>query len=82
MTYMTLPNEDDVLNKISRRFNDSDVVSIIPAIMPLAYKNHDNKCKFLYSAVSSPWDCLKRFILYFPGRPVPSDTITTSPGSI
>ena len=31
--------------------------------------------KFLYSAVSSPQDRSKRFTLYFPDRPVHSDTI-------
>ena len=38
--------------------------------------------KFLYSAVSSPHDCSKRFTLYFPDRPVHSDTISTSLRSI
>ena len=38
--------------------------------------------KFLYSAVSSHQDCSKRFTLYFPDRPVQSDTISTSLGSI
>ena len=28
------------------------------------------KGNFLYSAVSNPQDCSKRFTLYFPGRPV------------
>ena len=41
-----------------------------------------NKCKFLYSAVSIPHDRSKRFTLYFPDRPVHSDTISTSLGSI
>ena len=36
------------------------------------------KCKFLYSAVSSPQDRSKRFTLYFPDRPVHSDTISGS----
>ena len=43
------------------------------------------KCKrgqFFYSAVSNPQDCSKRFTLYFPGRPVQSNTISTSLGSI
>ena len=40
------------------------------------------KGKFLYSAVSSPQDRSKRFILYFPDRPVHSDTISASLGSI
>ena len=40
------------------------------------------KGKFLYSAVSNPQDCSKRFTLYFPGRPVQSDTISTSLGNI
>ena len=37
---------------------------------------------FLYSAVFLPQDCSKGFTLYFPGRPVQSDTISTSLGSI
>ena len=41
-----------------------------------------SKGKFLYSAVSSPQDCSKRFTLYFPDRPVHSDTISASLGSI
>ena len=50
-------------------------------------KNHTfckkkGKGKFLYSAVSSPQDRSKRFTLYFPGRPVHSDTISASLGSI
>ena len=42
----------------------------------------NNKGKFLYSAVSSPQDRSKRFTLYFPDRPVHSDTISASLGSI
>ncbi len=34
-----------------------------------------SKGKFLYSAVSSPQDRSKHFTLYFPDRPVHSDTI-------
>ena len=30
------------------------------------------KGKFLYSAVSNPQDCSKRFTLYFPGSPIQS----------
>ena len=41
-----------------------------------------SKGKFLYSAVSSPQDRSKRFTLYFPDRPVHSDTISASLGSI
>ena len=41
------------------------------------------KGSFLYSAVSSPLDCSKRFTLFaLPGRPVHSDTNSASPGSI
>ena len=40
------------------------------------------KGKFLYSAVSSPQDRSKRFTLYFLDRPVHSDTISASLGSI
>ena len=36
----------------------------------------------IYSAVSSPQDRSKRFTLYFPDRPVHSDTISASLGSI
>ena len=36
----------------------------------------------LYSAVSSPHDCSKRMILYFPDRSVQSNTFSTSLGSI
>ena len=38
--------------------------------------------KFLYSAVSNPQDCSKRFTLYFPDRPVQSNTMSTFLGSI
>ena len=38
------------------------------------------KCKFLCSAVPNPHDCSKRFTLYFPNRPVQSNTISTSLG--
>ena len=37
---------------------------------------------FLCSAIFSPQDCSKRFTLYFPGRPVQSNTVSTSLGSI
>ena len=40
------------------------------------------KGKFLNSAVSSPQDHSKRFTIYFPDRPVHSDTISASLGSI
>ena len=33
------------------------------------------KGKFWYNAVSNPQDDSKRFTLYFPGRPVQSDTM-------
>ena len=42
----------------------------------------ESKGKFLYSAVSNPQDCSKRFTLDFPDRPVHSDTISASLGSI
>ena len=38
--------------------------------------------KFLYSAVSNPQDCSKRFTLSFPRSHVQPDTISTSLGSI
>ncbi|KAK2162678.1 hypothetical protein NP493_1506g00000 [Ridgeia piscesae] len=38
--------------------------------------------QFLYSTVSNPQDCSKCFKHYFPGRPVQSNTISTSLGSI
>ena len=41
-----------------------------------------SKGKFLYSAVSSPQDCSKHFILYFPDSPVQSNTVSTSLGNI
>ena len=41
-----------------------------------------SKVKFLYSAVSSPQDRSNPFTLYFPDRPVHSDTISASLGSI
>ena len=41
-----------------------------------------SKGKFLYSAVFSPRDGSKRFTLYFPDRPVHSDTISASLGNI
>ena len=39
------------------------------------------KASSYYSAVPSPQDRSKRFILYFPDRPVHSDTISASLGS-
>ena len=39
-----------------------------------------SKRKFLYSAVSSPQDCSKHILL--PGRPVQSNIVSTSLGSI
>ena len=44
--------------------------------------NEKAKGLFLYSAVSSPQDRSKRFTLYFPDRPVHSDTISAFVGSI
>ena len=41
-----------------------------------------SKCVFLSSAVSNPQDCSKCSTLYFPDRPVQSDTISASLGSI
>ena len=38
--------------------------------------------QFFYNTLSSPQDCSKHFTLYFPGRPVQSDTILASLGSI
>ena len=41
------------------------------------------KGSLIYSAVSSPLDCSKRFTLFaLPGRPVHSNTNSASPGSI
>ena len=40
------------------------------------------KSTFLHSSVFNHQDCSKRFTLYFPGRPVQSDTISTSLGNI
>ena len=51
-------------------------------IILLSIKKSKKKGKFLYSAVSSPQDRSKRFTLYFPDRPVHSDTISASLGSI
>ena len=46
-------------------------------------KDKENRIgKFLNSVVSNPQYCPKRFTLYFPGRPVQANTISTSLGSI
>ena len=45
-------------------------------------KHKKGKGNFLHSAVYNPQDWSKRFILYFPDRPVQSDIISTSLGSI
>ena len=45
-------------------------------------KGNESKGKFLCSAVSGPQACSKHLTLYFPDRPVQSDTISTSLGSI
>ena len=51
--------------------------------IPFRYHlGHKSKCKFLHTAVSSPQDRSKRFTLYIPDRPVHSDTISASLGSI
>ena len=58
-------------------------VLIVPTSEPYSsVLNPVKKGKFLYSAVSSPQDRSKRFTLYFPDRPVHSDTISASLGSI
>ena len=44
-------------------------------------KKSEGKCKFLYCAVSSTHDCSKRFTLYFPCRPVQSNTFSSPLGS-
>ena len=44
--------------------------------------HHCKKGKFLYITISSPQDRSKRFTLCFPDRPVHSDTISASLGSI
>ena len=57
------------------------LLSCMEIFMMLA-SMYSKKGKFLYSAVSSPQDRSKRFTLYFPDRPVHSDTISASLGSI
>ena len=52
------------------------------SVVHATYRSKKGKGKFLYSAVSSPQDRSKRFTLYFPDRPVHSDTISASLGSI
>ena len=51
-------------------------------LVDMTCKSKKGKGKFLYSAVSSPHDHSKRLTLYFPDRPVHSDTISASLGSI
>ena len=58
------------------------ILNIITYNYSLTYTYLKGKGKFLYSAVSSPQDHSKRFTLYFPDRPVQSDTISASLGSI
>ena len=57
-----------------------DVVQELPPILLQVVSK--GKGKFLYSAVYGLRDCSKRFTLYFPGRPVQSNTVSTSLGSI
>ena len=56
--------------------------TIVYCIMAGLHKGKKRQGKFLYSAVSSPQNRSKRFTLYFPDRPVHSDTISASLGSI
>ena len=43
---------------------------------------NEKASSYIAHAVSSPQDRSKRFTLYFPGRPVHSDTISASLGSM
>ena len=68
---------------------DTDIILIGDAVqayqcLVLAEMNgcQVKKCTFLYSAVSSPQDCSKHFYTLLPGKPVESNTISTSLGSI
>ena len=56
--------------------------TLLPACLLTGDSYHSLKGKFLCSAVSNPQNCSKRFTLYFPGRPIQSDTISTSLESI
>ena len=56
--------------------------SVISDFIKHVFQHVYKKGKFLYSAVSNPQDCSKRFTLYFLDRPVQSDTVSTYLGSI
>ena len=82
-----LPISTTQLRGLSTLANVQVVINVrlISCVLIILLTFHDTlkvKGKFLYSAVSSPQDRSKRFILYFSDRPVHSDTISASLGSI
>ena len=62
-------------SEMPSEFNESILFAILDVFSRIVLK-------LLHSAVSNPQDCSRRFTLYFPDRPVESDTISTSLGSI
>ena len=87
VTMLAKHYKQEVGKPLPMRFNDRSVSAVarpFRATMctPQLLEFIHNKGKFLYSAVSSPQDHSKRFTLYFPDRPVHSDTISASLGSI
>ena len=64
------------------RHNYGRAATKLTGYPPEGVADHVKKDRFLYSAVSSPQDHSKHFTLYFPDRPVQSDTISASLGSI
>ena len=66
-------------------YNSSPTAADVLQYLAIPHRITDN-CKkggkFLCSAVSDRQDDSKRFSLYFPGRPVQSNTVSTPLGSI
>ena len=76
--------EQSVSKNINVRNNSVDVVhnKYFKSCKRVFTEIFCKKSKFLYNAASSPQEHSKRFSLYFPDRPVHSDTISASLGSV
>ena len=81
---------NNIIRKLANSKWGCKASTLRPSCLALCYSVAEYACpvkkgkgSFLYSAVSSPLDRSKRFTLFaLPDRPVHSDTISASPGSI
>ena len=71
-----------ILLEFGMVFDPFDIHKTLVFASEITFFIKKGKGKFLYSTVSSPKNHSKRFTLYFPDRPVHSDTISASLGSI